>query len=183
MAHQFKQPTPLRELVPDVPEALAAIVERLMQKAPEARFSAADEAAEEFLPLAGDLPTTGLSASLSASGLSNDTGSVLALPRQPLLPKSAASMQPLFPPAPAYPPAAGHAAPPAVHAQPQNLKMPTRQSLAPDEAERKPDFAMPPGFVEESRATTSLGPIAFAMVGLCVMVLSYMALLAFNPFK
>src|SRR5580704_9603362 len=34
MAHQFKQPTPLAELVPGTPPALLAVVERLMQKAP-----------------------------------------------------------------------------------------------------------------------------------------------------
>jgi serine/threonine-protein kinase len=38
VAHQFKQPVSLRELAPEVPEALTAVVERLMQKAPEARY-------------------------------------------------------------------------------------------------------------------------------------------------
>src|SRR5438128_7289084 len=35
MAHQHKQPKPIRELNPDVPAELAEVVERLMQKAPE----------------------------------------------------------------------------------------------------------------------------------------------------
>src|SRR6266849_8552552 len=39
MAHQTKQPPPLRELNPAIPEELLAIVERLMQKAPEARYA------------------------------------------------------------------------------------------------------------------------------------------------
>src|SRR5207253_317228 len=36
MAHQFKDPKPIRELVTGLPEGLIAIVERLMQKTPEA---------------------------------------------------------------------------------------------------------------------------------------------------
>lgn len=43
MAHQFKQPTPLRELVPSAPEGLVEVIERLMQKVPEARYSGMDE--------------------------------------------------------------------------------------------------------------------------------------------
>jgi serine/threonine-protein kinase len=45
-AHQTKQPTSVRELVPDVPEGLVAIVERLMQKSPEERYGATAEVVE-----------------------------------------------------------------------------------------------------------------------------------------
>jgi serine/threonine protein kinase len=51
MAHQFKQPTPIKELVPDLPEAVIQIVERLMQKAPEARYGATTEVVEALRPL------------------------------------------------------------------------------------------------------------------------------------
>src|SRR5205807_9335822 len=34
MAHQAKEPMPIRELAPDVPEKLAAVVKRLMAKVP-----------------------------------------------------------------------------------------------------------------------------------------------------
>ena len=43
MAHQSKQPTSLRELVAGIPEGMIEIVERLMQKAPEARYGGMDE--------------------------------------------------------------------------------------------------------------------------------------------
>jgi serine/threonine-protein kinase len=59
MAHQFKAASPLKELVPDVPEALVAAVERLMAKKPEDRFGGTDEVAERLLPLAGGLPVVG----------------------------------------------------------------------------------------------------------------------------
>ena len=52
VAHQTKQPTPLKELNPDVRKELAAIVERLMQKSPAARFADAGEAAKALKPLA-----------------------------------------------------------------------------------------------------------------------------------
>jgi serine/threonine protein kinase len=52
MAHQFKQPTPLREVAPQVPDGLAAIVERLMQKSPDGRYAGADEIVEALQPFA-----------------------------------------------------------------------------------------------------------------------------------
>src|SRR5207249_8245819 len=44
MAHQFKEPDSLRELNPDIPEDLVAVIERLMQKTPENRFVSTAEA-------------------------------------------------------------------------------------------------------------------------------------------
>ncbi len=53
MAHQTKQPTPITDLVPDVPPAMVAVIERLMRKVPEERFIGIDEAAEALAPLVG----------------------------------------------------------------------------------------------------------------------------------
>jgi serine/threonine-protein kinase len=57
MAHQHKQPTPLRELAPEVPDDLVTIVERLMQKSPAARYGSTTEVMEA-LQSAGAIPTT-----------------------------------------------------------------------------------------------------------------------------
>lgn len=38
MAHQFKQPTPIKELCPEAPQELIEVVEHLMQKGPENRY-------------------------------------------------------------------------------------------------------------------------------------------------
>jgi serine/threonine protein kinase len=38
LSHQFKEPTPLRELRPEVPEELAAVIGRMMAKDPAARY-------------------------------------------------------------------------------------------------------------------------------------------------
>ena len=56
MAHQFKQPRPIREIVPDLPEGLIAIVDRLMQKLPEARYASSSEVAEALRPFVKALP-------------------------------------------------------------------------------------------------------------------------------
>jgi serine/threonine-protein kinase len=52
MAHQTKQPKPVRDLNPEVQEALAAVVERLMQKSPEARYPSTGAVIEALRPLA-----------------------------------------------------------------------------------------------------------------------------------
>jgi serine/threonine-protein kinase len=56
MAHQTKQPTPLRELNPEVPEELAAIIERLMQKAPANRFGNVTELIDALRRWAAPMP-------------------------------------------------------------------------------------------------------------------------------
>lgn len=52
MAHQFKQPKPIREIAPDLPDALVAVVERLMQKSPEARYATCGDVIEALRPFA-----------------------------------------------------------------------------------------------------------------------------------
>jgi serine/threonine-protein kinase len=59
MAHQLKQPESLRNLCPEAPASLIDIVERLMQKAPEARYASTTEVVEALRPL---VPTTPLPA-------------------------------------------------------------------------------------------------------------------------
>jgi serine/threonine-protein kinase len=56
MAHQTKEPEAITDLSPDVPAALGAVVERLMQKSPEKRYGSTREVIEALQPLAGDTP-------------------------------------------------------------------------------------------------------------------------------
>ena len=56
MGHQHKQPTPITDLNPDVPEELVAVVERLMQKNPEAALRQRAEVIEALEPLAARSP-------------------------------------------------------------------------------------------------------------------------------
>jgi serine/threonine-protein kinase len=57
-AHQLKQPTPVRSLAPEVPEAMAAVVAKMMQKKPGERFSSMAEVVQELSKLARTAPTT-----------------------------------------------------------------------------------------------------------------------------
>jgi serine/threonine protein kinase len=91
MCHQFKQPTPLKELAPDAPEEFLAIVERLMQKNPQDRFATCGELMEALRPFAA-----------SAAPAIRRT---MSMPRV-VLPRPATSQSAPTPaPAPALPPA------------------------------------------------------------------------------
>jgi serine/threonine-protein kinase len=64
MAHQFKQPQSLSDLAPDTPAPLIALVEKLMQKKPEDRYTSVGEIVEELRPFvkkqSGAVPRPGL---------------------------------------------------------------------------------------------------------------------------
>ena len=55
MAHQHKQPKPIKALAPDVPDGLIAVVERLMDKAPATRYANCTEVIEALRPFAPTL--------------------------------------------------------------------------------------------------------------------------------
>jgi serine/threonine-protein kinase len=57
MAHQTQDPEAISDLNPEVPAELAAVVERLMQKAPENRYGSTREVIAALEPFAGDIPT------------------------------------------------------------------------------------------------------------------------------
>lgn len=56
MAHQTKEPIPVRKHNPEIPEDLANLVERLMKKAPEARFGSVNELIEALRRWAAPIP-------------------------------------------------------------------------------------------------------------------------------
>lgn len=59
MAHQSKEPTPIKELAPETPDGLIAVIARLMAKAPEGRFTGTDEVVEALEPYLGELAGVG----------------------------------------------------------------------------------------------------------------------------
>jgi serine/threonine-protein kinase len=81
MAHQTRDPMPIRELAPDVPEGMAAVVKRLMAKTPEERYGACDEVVEALEPFLGDvsaipggLPGVGARTPAPGNSLGNRSG-------------------------------------------------------------------------------------------------------------
>jgi serine/threonine-protein kinase len=85
MAHQTKDPTPIRELSPDVPEGLAKVVVKLMAKTPEDRYTGCDEVMEALEPFLGDLSAApgGGSGRVPASALRRNGGSSGRMPGLP----------------------------------------------------------------------------------------------------
>jgi serine/threonine-protein kinase len=55
VAHQKLRPVPVRSLNPDLPSALADVIDRLMRKAPEDRYRRIDEALVDLQPIAGSI--------------------------------------------------------------------------------------------------------------------------------
>jgi serine/threonine-protein kinase len=64
LAHQFNEPKPLRQLVPDCPPKLAAVVRRMLAKQAEDRYSDMGEVVTELQAIASD---TRIGVSLPAS--------------------------------------------------------------------------------------------------------------------
>ena len=52
--HQTLEPTPLRRLVPGLPEGLEKVVQRMMEKVPDARFDTMLHVAQALVPFEGD---------------------------------------------------------------------------------------------------------------------------------
>ncbi len=189
MAHQFKEPTPVKELVPDAPDKLVEVIERLMQKTPEARYADCEAVVEQLQPLAGDLPlpepviapASRPSVTINPKPVSKRPSS-LAHVTAPAAAAGPASSADVYGAAAARPKSSPYVVPaPAKPADTPVPLMPTRQSLRATGADDD-GYQMPPGYIEERRVT-QFGPMTFAALGLMVMVLSYLALMAFNPFQ
>jgi serine/threonine-protein kinase len=114
LAHQTRQPRPVRELNADVPEGLAAVIDRLMQKAPAARYPDTAEVVQVLRPLAS--PTRPVARpDRPAPGKPEDPGRAVAEalrparpspPRPPGPPRRSANGTAAAPPGPAVAPTA-----------------------------------------------------------------------------
>jgi serine/threonine-protein kinase len=141
MAHQTKQPPPIKELSPETPAPLVAVVDRLMQKAPTARFGSAAEVIEALRPLASGAPAPGSPFAPRPSpvvqGLRLENGSprsVADTPRPPSGPTPTLSRPVTAPPARTAPAASAPAPTPAPPPSrppvaPAPVPLPTRESL------------------------------------------------------
>jgi serine/threonine protein kinase len=167
MAHQFKEPKPLRELNAEVPQALVDVVQRLMQKVPEHRYAGAADVVEALRPLA------------------HVAGAALA-PRQaprPAVARPTTAARPTGP-APAAAPLAeqrpnaiGPSTP--TPKPPGNLALPSRQSVR-----ATPPAVKPPGQQPQTYETDDptegrswdekLGPIGIAIVAVVACAVAFL---------
>jgi serine/threonine-protein kinase len=95
MAHQTKEPMPIRELAPEVPEGLCVVIRRLMAKDPAGRFTGCDEIVEALEPFLGDV------ASAAANGHGITRGSGQSSGRRPGLGSRGTGSNPRAPGIPA----------------------------------------------------------------------------------
>src|SRR5260370_40490031 len=67
--HVYEQPPALREIVPDVPEPLAAVVARLLAKSPAERHQSAEEVLADLRAIRSGqpLPVRGLPSALQST--------------------------------------------------------------------------------------------------------------------
>jgi serine/threonine protein kinase len=184
MAHQFKQPRPIKSLVPDLPNELAAVVDRLMQKAPEARFASTGEVVEALRPFTTRMVPP------SPSGL-NTAFNKARQPVKPLTePKPPKQQRPEAPPprvpgtAPVLPsrqsvrsaPAAKKEDParPADVSERTPIKQPLPPSAEPARTPSRPAMRDFTGLEPKSSWEEKLGPIGIALGAIVMCALAWL---------
>ena len=86
MAHQTKDPDPVRQFAPEVPDGLAKVTARLMAKKPEERYGGCDqivETLEQFVGDARSMTVAAVSGGRGASAVSQSSGRMPGLAARP----------------------------------------------------------------------------------------------------
>lgn len=174
MAHQAKEPVPLKEFAPEVPDGLAAVVKKLMAKKPEDRYPDTDQVVESLEPFLGELAAAaalpaatrtvsrpGSGSNLRMRGLEG-RGASVASPSTPARP--APGLQPVTPP-----PSPGRSVAPAVHGNPgRGNVLPSRASFNHQQQQQQANNAaeeiqlltlqeLPPGYNDPAALRASAG--------------------------
>lgn len=181
MAHQFKKPEGLTNFAPDTPAALVALVEKLMQKKPEERYTSVGEIVEELRPLAkknqsAQMQRPGLRKSASSKAHSASGESRPASPK-PVAPSSPTPKPPSVGTLPtrnslrAVTQGPGKPAP-----LPEKPKKPAAPAEAPE------PVAVPGGEEDYARAwwEASMGPVGIVATALLACAIGYLAFRFFN---
>ena len=160
MAHQFKTPTPILELSPEVPQGLVAVVERLLQKTPEQRYHATRDVVDALAPFAqadtGRRAPAALSATMMRSKLGSTQASVSSRTPPPATPKLAAAANILNPPTPRGTPLSS-----STTVRPAAPQLPARpQTMAPSVARPTTMQALPTRDAARHAPNASSAPTA-----------------------
>ena len=140
MAHQHKQPPSIKDLNPEVPDGLVAVVDRLMKKAPTERYVNCGEVIEALRPFVGG----------SAASMRRST---MAMPRvrlaRPEVPRPAATAPPLAP---------SVSRPKAAHPVPPRPAMPATKPKRAEPAAKAAGIASPPAPVAKDNVAETNAP-------------------------
>jgi len=188
MAHQTKQPPPIKDASPETPDELVAVVDRLMQKTPAARYGSVAEAMEALRPLASESPAPGSKytaqpiVQVPPNGLATlapeatrpapapsrtaVAASTAAPARSTTVPPASASAPPL---------STRPAMPPSTPAMPTRDRLLIPTGVGADHGSMPSKYAMenlsdPPKSLEERLGTTGLVVAAFAMAVVAFLV-------------
>lgn len=194
MAHQSKEPRPVKELNPDVPDEIVAVIKRLMAKDPAQRYAMMDEVVEALQPFAAEAPRVPTLPKVAATftetprpagigSLGNRAANSQNL-RQALTRPSGASA--------AQKPVA--AANPGTGSLPANVRLPNRGSapaaaLIPNTpaaeqpaADAAPNYPIPAA-AQPNPQSTSFSPATLVLCGMALMGGTYWALSYLQIFK
>jgi serine/threonine-protein kinase len=145
MAHQTKEPQPIKELTPDAPDGLISVVERLMQKEPGSRYPSVNDVIAAIRPFALQVapqvvpaapPAPPVAATKPAARVAPTAAAAAPQPQIPSTPTppparsatpAARPAPPVAPPGPAPRPAA----PPAPAARPAAPPAPAARPASP----------------------------------------------------
>ncbi|HTU17355.1 MAG TPA: serine/threonine-protein kinase [Gemmataceae bacterium] len=156
MSHQHKQPTPIKELNPDVPDELVEVVERLMKKSPTDRYASCGELLDALRPFAGAgaAPMRRTTMAMPRVRLARPEiprpGASSAPPVPPSAPREVSRLRPapLAPPRPTTPPArlprSEHGQKPAIPAAAPPVAPPTPAAFTPEAPAETPSAAPAP---------------------------------------
>jgi serine/threonine-protein kinase len=182
MAHQLKKPQPLAELAPDTPAELIAIVDKLMQKKPEQRYTSIADVVEALRPMVRKASGAHARPALKGAASSSRPAPKLESTPTPPAPKSVGPSAPTPRPQtvgslPTRSSMRGGAAPAPKPAPPQPAqpKAPAADTAAPD--------AIPGGFTADAPPSFwdgSLGPVGVFATAIIACAIGYLAFKMFN---
>jgi serine/threonine-protein kinase len=182
MAHQHKQPTPIKELAPDASDDLVAVVERLMQKNPQDRYADCRQLMDVLKTLT-PAPTASLQRAMSMPRVAPPRRAALPAEASPASP-AAAPARPVPQPAAPPRPLAGGAAPPSVPsarlAAPRALRPaapppnPALRPLDPPVPPEQADEALLAALPVESAPVQELGTTGVVLISMLAGVVAWL---------
>lgn len=173
MAHQTLPPRPVRELSPEVPEELAAIVDRLLEKEAISRFGQAEEIVEALSPFAAEMRQAMVSSSYMET-----PRPITATARKGI---GANAIRQAVSQKPASPPPSKRVPKPMQAHLPANVRIKSESDEAKSAIAKTPVSSKPA--TDEGALQCGFGPITLMLAGCAMMCVAYYALTYFQVIK
>jgi serine/threonine protein kinase len=174
MAHQHKQPAPIKALAPDTPDGLITVVERLMHKSPASRYSGCAEVIEALRPFAPTIavrnrPAQSIPRPKAPPAPAQPVASTVPAARETaprLTPRHASPLPPRAP--------STHIAVPSLRAAPAVRPMPPPATSAPAPKPAYPIAQVAPPAPAPQPANPPLGTLGTVLVAVLAAAVSWL---------